>query len=717
MTNRTSLSHPLLIDSVACGTGLIGMTLCPGKKGDSVYGAPWDRDLDLDLQAIVDWGATTLVTLMEAHEFPMLGVPDLGSCAEEIGLEWHHLPIPDVSVPEKNFDTFWTYSGHLLRRKLSGGEKIVLHCRGGLGRTGLIAARLLIEFGVAAENAISQVRETRKGAIETFAQEKYALGVQSLSVNEVYAEKVLGCLLGGAVGDAFGYAIEFDSLDVIRKKYGPDGLKAPVFQDGKLIVSDDTQMTLFTAEGLVKSNCKPGSVDPSATLEAIRVATLDWHQTQSAQFPAKKAFGNLVEHKALWKLRAPGNTCLSACKKGANGTPEKPINGSKGCGGVMRVAPIGLCPNLVQSEAFDLAARAAAQTHGHPSGYISAGFLAAIIRDALDGIDPGKSSHQVFGLAHGWTGAEETVGAVSLARANASHYEGDLIDALAEIGEGWVGEEALGIGLLAIFRTDSFVDALRMAANHSGDSDSTASIAGQIHGAWKGLEGIPHAWIRRLDVLEPILEIAARIIRTFGNQYVAPTTSHESELVVPLGKPTPSSLAWVRRSQRLIRMVSELHRMGYQRLRIMPYEYPLAWRLKIAPITAFARLNGAYIPEMEREFPSYSSSDANEYFGWRDAKNDNARELAEKFVDRFPEVVKAGAGRDWIYAGWLAELVSHLEHGDFLPVVLAEAIEIQPHRLKGMPIVEYGEHGGNWRINFDFPLPPLGEIDDDRTQT
>jgi protein-tyrosine phosphatase len=225
---RTSQSDSLQIDPVTCALGEIGMTFCPGKKGDSVYGAAWDRDLIGDLSVVRDWGASVLVTLMEKHELDMLKVPELGEQAEAMGLEWHHLPIVDINVPDARFETLWTYSGHVLRRKLMAGEKIVIHCRGGLGRTGTIAAKLLIEFGMAPDEAMKQVRAARPGAIEGDLQPRYVLQQKPLLLDHGYADRVLGCLLGGAVGDAFGYAIEFDDWDQIQKRHGAAGLLEPV---------------------------------------------------------------------------------------------------------------------------------------------------------------------------------------------------------------------------------------------------------------------------------------------------------------------------------------------------------------------------------------------------------------------------------------------------------------------------------------------------------
>ncbi len=200
-----------------------------------------------------------------------------------------------------------------------------------------------------------------------------------------FSSRVRGCLLGGAIGDSFGYEVEFDSLARIRERFGPAGLTEPVRHRGGLVVSDDTQMTLFTAEGLLHARAAGCLADLDATLEHIRLATLDWHLTQSRDPAQARYTGELGASRVMQARRAPGNTCLSACARGATGTPVRPINDSKGCGGVMRVAPIGLVREYTPAQAFELALRAAAQTHGHPEGYLPAGALAAIVRALVEG--------------------------------------------------------------------------------------------------------------------------------------------------------------------------------------------------------------------------------------------------------------------------------------------------------------------------------------------
>lgn len=178
-TNRSIVS-PLQIDAVPVpGTGgLIGMTICPGKDeyaGLGIPAGPWKRDLDLDLQVIRDWQAQALVTLIEEFEFELLSVPELPERAQAFGLRWFHLPIVDVWVPNLMFEEEWERAGEELRQILRQDGRIVLHCRGGLGRTGMIAARLLVEFGMDPREAVRRVRAARTGAIQTREQEEYVL--------------------------------------------------------------------------------------------------------------------------------------------------------------------------------------------------------------------------------------------------------------------------------------------------------------------------------------------------------------------------------------------------------------------------------------------------------------------------------------------------------------------------------------------------------------
>lgn len=169
---RTSHSHPLQIAEVRASPshGRIGITFCPGKHDRSAATGAWARDLALDLDAIAAWGARMVLTLVEPAELVALQVPALGREIEGRGIAWRHLPIADYSVPTADFEQQWAHEGEEIRALLRAGGDVVVHCKGGLGRAGMIAARLLVELGMAPDEAIRTVRRARKGAIETPSQ-------------------------------------------------------------------------------------------------------------------------------------------------------------------------------------------------------------------------------------------------------------------------------------------------------------------------------------------------------------------------------------------------------------------------------------------------------------------------------------------------------------------------------------------------------------------
>ncbi len=175
MNIRTSESHPLRIDVLDYpdGAGRIGLTLCPGKQQANARTGAWARDLETDMDVIRRWGACAVASLIEDHEFRQLQVEGLQRAVESRGMEWCHLPIPDCRAPGEAFLDRWPEMGLFLHLHLARGEKLLLHCMDGLGRTGTVAAQLLIETGIAPQEAIRRVRAVRPNAIETPAQEQY----------------------------------------------------------------------------------------------------------------------------------------------------------------------------------------------------------------------------------------------------------------------------------------------------------------------------------------------------------------------------------------------------------------------------------------------------------------------------------------------------------------------------------------------------------------
>lgn len=178
---RNSQNHPLRIDELHCrpnAPGVLGLTFCPGKRGGSVFGSAWSRDLPLDLEAIARWGAVSVLTLMETHELHALGVPQLSDAVRALGLRWHHCPIVDMQAPGPEFREIAVQPLRQALAALHAGGKVLVHCRGGLGRTGVVAASLLIELGEDPACALRRVRQARPGTVETPSQERYVMRYQ-----------------------------------------------------------------------------------------------------------------------------------------------------------------------------------------------------------------------------------------------------------------------------------------------------------------------------------------------------------------------------------------------------------------------------------------------------------------------------------------------------------------------------------------------------------
>ncbi|MFG2124447.1 ADP-ribosylglycohydrolase family protein [Streptomyces sp. NPDC048710] len=333
---------------------------------------------------------------------------------------------------------------------------------------------------------------------------------QSWEAVAVYRSRVRGCLLGGAVGDALGYPVEFASLDRIRVSHGERGVTGLVPGAHGVVgrISDDTQMTLFTVEALVQAHARErekGIGGGWALL--LRQAYERWLQTQSKPGPGEAepqpAVGLLAE-AWLYARRAPGNACLSGVAQMYAPDPQLPLDGrpgqvnpdSKGCGAVMRSAPFGLVNRA--DAAFAMAARGAQITHGHPTGYYAAGALAAIVAHLVAGDSLEGAVLRTLRLLERHPGHEETSAALREALDLAA--EGSpTAEKVESLGAGWVAEQALALGVYCALAKPRVKDALLLSVNHSGDSDSTGSICGNLLGARHGDVGLPHAWVERVE--------------------------------------------------------------------------------------------------------------------------------------------------------------------------------------------------------------------------
>ena len=304
----------------------------------------------------------------------------------------------------------------------------------------------------------------------------------------------------GALGDALGYAIEFDSWAAIEQAHGPGGLQSwPLNPQGSMEASDDTQMTLFAMEALrlafEQAAPQPPSLDLVGSLSLQ--AFLRWLRTQSASGPAAGDSG-LASDARMFKRQAPGSACLTALASRRAGAQA--INQSKGCGGAMRAAPYAILGASHGIRAvWDGACAQAALTHGHVDGWASAGAMAFILaREPSSHDELASAALEASDLA-----LRDGAAATSAKLRQAVDLRESPMDpqTLCDvIGEGWVGEEALGVALWAALRTNSATDAIHLGANHRGDSDSTASMAGQLAACVWGLSPNERAALALADL-------------------------------------------------------------------------------------------------------------------------------------------------------------------------------------------------------------------------
>lgn len=317
-----------------------------------------------------------------------------------------------------------------------------------------------------------------------------------------------GCLKGGAIGDALGWPVEFKRIDSIKNKFGKDGIQDLVINNrGKAEITDDTQMTMFTADGLIKSALKKLNLDELPDMKEVFNSYKLWYNTQFGKHP-KQNEGWISDIQDLYTTRAPGNTCLSAIRGGKPGSIAEHINNSAGCGGVMRVAPAGLMYKDNPELAFKVGAECAALTHGNPRGYLSAGVLSEMIAHIVNGKNVDEAVTETLKTLKKYNGHEPVTNLMKKAQKLA---KSDIkpSQAIQELGEGWVGDEAIAISTYcAMKEPNDFAKAVKMAVNHNGDSDSTGAILGNILGAHLGVDKIPSKWLNKIELTEELGQVA-----------------------------------------------------------------------------------------------------------------------------------------------------------------------------------------------------------------
>ncbi|MFP2769883.1 cyclin-dependent kinase inhibitor 3 family protein [Oceanisphaera sp. KMM 10153] len=157
-------SHPSW--SLAIQQGALLLTPCPGTQG---------VELCESLSQLKADGATAVITLMTAAELDEEGLQDYSSAVKAAGLDWFHLPVPDFGVPGADFEQAWAVCHRELQQRLHAGDTLALHCKGGSGRTGMVAAKLMLAAGAAPEDAITAIQALRPRAFSYPAQRDYIL--------------------------------------------------------------------------------------------------------------------------------------------------------------------------------------------------------------------------------------------------------------------------------------------------------------------------------------------------------------------------------------------------------------------------------------------------------------------------------------------------------------------------------------------------------------
>lgn len=350
-------------------------------------------------------------------------------------------------------------------------------------------------------------------------------------------DKVRGSLIGGACGDALGYAIEFvGSFEQICALYGEEGLtdydlnftrkefmgygtKKSAGPDNigvdMGLVSDDTQMTLYTAEGLLE-----GEKTRRPMVETIRESYLAWFGGQTNRIVKISYDSKLAGIKELNQSRAPGGTCMSAMRSIYDG--KRPANDSKGCGGIMRVAPVGLygaARGWTLRQIALVAGETAELTHLHLLSTFSAATMAVIVKLCVAQEDIDEVSFKKI-IAKAVDIVASVYGEEALAEHGFRNCISQALELTADpspdweiienrLGGGWVAEETLAIALFSVLRhIDDFSGCLKCAVNHGGDSDSTGAVAGNIIGVILGYEAIPDRFKDRVQFKDLLLSIA-----------------------------------------------------------------------------------------------------------------------------------------------------------------------------------------------------------------
>lgn len=486
-TAKTSLTHPLQIASVelAKGMGRIGITFCPGKVQNSAFSGRWARDLATDMDAIRDWGAVAVVTLVEEQELAALQVEGIKDAVETRHMTWYHLPITDVSVPDQRFHSAWAEVGAALRHRLRNGFDILVHCKGELGRAGTVAATLLVELGFTPSEAMSKVRAVRPGAIETYGQEDFVrsrMPVSDASVSDDQTsilERGIGAMLGLAIGDAVGTTLEFSRRDSQPSLTDMVGGGPFSLEPGQW--TDDTSMALALAESLLRN----GNLDPRDLMERFA----RWWQEGAYSCTGTCFDIGITTSRALQRFLDDGDPFAG-----------DPSPGSAGNGSLMRLAPVSVLHWRTPEQAAAIAREQSRTTHAAPQAVAACGGYAKLLALAI----AGASAETVLALDAVGTTGEPTIDEIFAGSWRSKSRQ--------EIRSSGYVAHSLEAALWCVGRSGTFEEAILLAANLGDDADTTAAITGQLAGALWGVSKIPAEWRSRVAWGQRLESVATSLL-------------------------------------------------------------------------------------------------------------------------------------------------------------------------------------------------------------
>ena len=455
----------------------------PGKQQPGAATGAWSRDLALDLDAIERWGAAAVLTLVEKDELARLEVPleTLRDAVQARHMGWHWYPLKD-GTPEALFGGAWGIVGPELRDLLRAGFAVLVHCKGGLGRAGTMAAQLLAELGMDQERAIQVVRAVRPGAIENQAQQRHVLSSRAEGEllpdcsEESVADRKLGAMLGLAVGDALGTTLEFSARDTSPALTdmvggGPFRLKPGEW-------TDDTAMALALLDSL-KANPLLDEAD-------LMRRFISWHESGEYSCTGTCFDIGVTTRAALQRFKRTGQPF-------AGSTDPR----SAGNGSLMRWAPVAIHHWRDRPTLRDVAARQSRTTHGAPEAVDACIAFAEVLADAIAGY-PRSQVLRVRDYPY----------ASRIGEIMAGTWRGKRRDEIRS--SGYVAH-SLEAALWCVGRTSCFADAVLLAANLGDDADTTAAITGQLAGALYGAEGIPEEWLEKLAWEDRLTESIAHV--------------------------------------------------------------------------------------------------------------------------------------------------------------------------------------------------------------